>query len=229
MTPTKLGSCRSPSPSRRGPTIRRPSPPPRRSKLAEEDALRTVGAFYIGWGEGKDPAPLCCPVQKEKIKSRFGEASVGWMTTPAPSQPSPTLPVELPPLPSTSSLDSATQAFIDSFSSTSSSSNTPSLSPPSLLPFDSNSSISYPPFDYAESLSPASSSNLVFTETLALPPSSESLSLPHYDLPQSELASIKVEDDVMSEHLWGSSCSGDDLGGADLFSSSSSEGSTWSW
>ncbi|GAA6030225.1 hypothetical protein JCM8097_008997 [Rhodosporidiobolus ruineniae] len=89
-------------------------PPPRQSSLAPDPALATLGAVYIGWGDQRDPAPLCCPVAtKSSLVKRYGEAAVGWMTAPAPParettpQPAPrpaTRPpslygVPLPPLP----------------------------------------------------------------------------------------------------------------------------------
>ncbi|GAA5825321.1 hypothetical protein JCM11251_006935 [Rhodosporidiobolus azoricus] len=90
------------------------APPPRKSSLAPDSALATLGAFYIAWPKGKrDPAPLCCPVQKQSLVKRFGEAQIGYMSAPPPPeslpepvskpQSQPSLPslagVPLPPLP----------------------------------------------------------------------------------------------------------------------------------
>ncbi|GAA6061303.1 hypothetical protein JCM10212_005417 [Sporobolomyces blumeae] len=183
-TPRDLERCRSRSPSRSsGPKLRRPSPPPRRSRHSREDAVRTVGAVYIGWGTAKgDPAPLCCPVAKEKMKARFGEASIGWMSTPSLPSISQIPVAQLPPLPTSTSPATHDAWNVSTPSPTCQAS--PSLSPPSLVLSDSPSpastaSITSPfPFDLSAALSdatsPATSTSLLpyhdtVDLTLALP------------------------------------------------------------
>ncbi|GAA5934608.1 Bsp1p [Sporobolomyces koalae] len=235
-------SKRSPSPSRLGPKRQRPCPPPsKRARYTVENSFSSVGAVYIGWEDGqKDPAPLCCPVQKEKIKQRFGEAAVGWMTTPAPACPPvvesrrSSLPEILPPLPTLASVDTpqaVAQDFLANFSYSPASPDTPSLSPASLINYESPSfalSPSSPAYQFdlstsSETLSPAASSAILMTETLALP-LAETIIDPQRH--REQLVGIKEEDhesdlDVMSENLWSSSES--------LFSSSGESDAGWTW
>ncbi|GAA6015537.1 hypothetical protein JCM11491_004386 [Sporobolomyces phaffii] len=221
--PTTLGDLpkRSPSPVRSTSAPKRPRPAPRprsTAKVTVEDTLASVGAFYVGWESGsRDPAPLCCPVQKEKIKQRFGEAAIGWMTTPEPVPT--TIPaMSLPPLPiptTQPSVDSP-QDFLSNFSSY-------SPSPPSLVSYNSSSSSSMsvsPPAATTTMMNPfeAGDSPLLFTNA------SETLALPL----------IKVEDerdmDALSEHLWSSSGDeGYDVGSGFFTGSSGESDASWAW
>ncbi|GAA5983527.1 hypothetical protein JCM5350_000262 [Sporobolomyces pararoseus] len=203
----------------------RPIPRPRKSaKITVEDALNSVGAFYIGWEQGKrDPAPLCCPVEKEKIKQRFGEAAVGWMTSessllfernrmlrsstddnhsriaPAPSQSPTTNLSMLPSLPIPHLVDTPTDFF-----------STPSYSPspPSLIPHDdsSSSSSSYssmsppPAISTAYPFESTTTTNdfLLFPNSLST--ASQTLALPLTDSQEPQrtgnsIPTIKVEDE----------------------------------
>ncbi|GAA5906510.1 uncharacterized protein JCM6883_004499 [Sporobolomyces salmoneus] len=252
--PTSSLRKRSPSPSPtpdRAPKRSRPTPRPRKSTsrgVSIENALASVGAVYIGWEDGKrDPAPLCCPVEKEKIKQRFGEAAIGWMSIPAtqpqPPPPTTTLPYSiLPPLPiPTSSVNTQTQQsdFLSAFSP----------SPPSLISYDSSSSsasssfspptTSVYPFETSDSLSLFTSSASTASQTLALPPLSPITEQKHLDLDhvqEESMPSIKVEEDsccfsgseVMSESLWSSDEGGFWSTGYGGSSSGESEAS-WAW
>ncbi|GAA5862765.1 hypothetical protein JCM1840_002665 [Sporobolomyces johnsonii] len=218
------------------PAPRRYSPAPRRSSFATEGALESVGAVYISWGEGKrDPAPLCCPVRKEEMRKRFGEAQVGWMTVPPPPQPAPSVPSPPPalslaitsaPLPTCSSQQRATSPpDLLAAALSSSLSSTPSLSPPasssfSPSPSTSNSSLLF----LAEAFQPTS---LGFSDpTLALPMVDSRPSSPKGGGRQPPLldAIIKVEEDfdAASEGLWSA---GEELWGA---TDAESEAS-WAW
>ncbi|GAA5832978.1 hypothetical protein JCM3766R1_000384 [Sporobolomyces carnicolor] len=238
----------------------RPTPRPRvarsassaTSRVSVEDALGSVGAVYIGWEAGKrDPAPLCCPVEKEKIKRRFGEAAVGWMTdasrvtppVPAPPQSAPSRQTNatlaysvLPALPDATSLDTPSHSFtpIPPTPASTSYGSTPSLSPPST--FDCSPS---PPLLLFTELAPTAS------QTLALPippPAATSITMstqgPHCFGTESMVA--KVEDEIecdafseigscimtnaASEHLWssGDEFDADPNGGAFFFGGSAS-------
>ncbi|GAA5879198.1 hypothetical protein JCM16303_001338 [Sporobolomyces ruberrimus] len=252
-SPTTLGvsplssSKRSRSPTRsssNGPKLKRPTPKPRKTYSPEtvESALGNVGAVYIGWEQGsRDPAPLCCPVQKEMIKQRFGDAAVGWMTTPPPPNSQRELPSLLPPLPipKVTSVDTPCppQDFLQNFSYSPS-----SLSPPSLLSYDaassgssssSFSSVSPPTY-------PFESDQLVFTtnsnaseETLALAPLDAFLPSSTSMIKNEEqdpCLDLDLDLDVMSEHLWSSS--EENLTGGGFFSGDYSSGeseASWAW
>lgn len=250
-TPTLSSTSTKRSPSPTPPLERtkrsRPIPRPRKSaKITVEDALNSVGAFYIGWEQGKrDPAPLCCPVEKEKIKQRFGEAAVGWMTTPAPSQ-SPTANLSmLPSLPIPHLVDTPTDFF-----------STPSYSPspPSLIPHDdsSSSSSSYSSMSPPPAIStayPFESTTTTTNDFLLFPNSlstaSQTLALPLTDSQEPQrtgnsIPTIKVEDeeeggdtfdfsDVVSEALWSSA---EDEGGFFATGGGCSSGdseASWAW
>ncbi|GAA5968054.1 hypothetical protein JCM3765_003568 [Sporobolomyces pararoseus] len=245
-TPTlsSTSTKRSPSPTPVERTKRsRPTPRPRSSaKISVEDALNSVGAFYIGWEQGKrDPAPLCCPVEKEKIKQRFGEAAVGWMTTPAQSQSPTTNLSMLPSLPIPHLVDTPSDFL-----------STPSYSPspPSLIPHDdsssassSYSSVSPPPaissvYPFESTTTTTTNDFLLFPNSSTLSTASQTLALPLTESQEQptlqSIPLIKVEDegdtfdfsDVVSEALWSA-----DEGG--FFStggcSSGDSEASWAW
>ncbi|BGP33768.1 hypothetical protein JCM10296v2_005572 [Rhodotorula toruloides] len=164
----------------------RPYPRPRqqRKPLSADPALDSIGAVYVGWGNGKrDPAPLCCPVQaKASLVKRFGEAAVGWLSVapqipqprPAPVQSSsfssstsashrittlplgslPPLPPLPPPLPKTSAATPLRSSSSASPAPQSSSSASASSSRSSLTGFSA-----IPPISYTTSTPPDYSSS----------------------------------------------------------------------
>lgn len=239
VIPARKRSASSPPAEEPTPTPKRARPTPRPRAVAVEDALHGVGAVYIGWEQGKaDPAPLCCPVEKEKIKQRFGEASVGWMTVPA--QPSPQM-TNLPVLPSLS-----IPQFVDTPSASLLVTSSFSPSPPSLVHQDDSSSassvyssVSPPPtismgYSFDTTTSTTTSDYLLFPNS-NLSTASQTLALPLSDTQGQQervVPSIKVEDkadqfdfsDVVSEALWSA-----DEGGFFSTGGCSSGGSEASW
>ncbi|GAA5920431.1 hypothetical protein JCM1841_004547 [Sporobolomyces salmonicolor] len=194
------------------PAPRRYSPAPRRSSYAPEGALESIGAVYISWGEGKrDPAPLCCPIRKEEMRKRLGEAQVGWMTG--------VITTSSPSAVSQQRISSPPNLLAVALSSSLSS--TRSVSPPasSFSPSASNSSHLF----LAEAFQPTS---LGFSDpTLALPMVDSRPSSPKgTQQPPLPDAMIKVEDDfdAASEGLWSA--------GEELWSATDVESeASWAW